>query len=902
MCLRTLCVMALAVALVLMLPMAAFSQLTAEDIEALKERGKKEGWTFEVGENPATRRPLEQLAGTVMPDDWHKMGRFDPMESTDDLPVTFKYSEDWKYWPARDQGQCGSCWAFATMGAFEGCLRYKNGQGFQNLSEQHIMNCNRSGWDCGGGWWAFDYFEFREDECGRVGAVMEALVPYLGSSGYPCDCEVTRSWWIQDWAYVGDGPSSLPTVEQLKQAIYTYGPIAVGVHVEGLFGGSFAAYEGGVYNDCYSGVINHGVVLYGWDDTQGTEGIWYLRNSWGNDWGEGGMMRIEYGCCDVGTGAAYVVWAPPVDSDGDGWVDPDDNCPDDYNADQADGDGDWVGDLCDNCPDNPNYDQTDSDGDGLGDSCEVAVVAIDPAFHELNVPTDAEISVTFNYEMDETTLNESTFIVAGRLTSRYQGTYDYDSASKTATFYPSADYTCGDVITVLLTGDILTAFGATMEQDFCFSFTVIAESGKAAFAHETLYDTDNKPQSLVAADFNGDGHIDVATANNGGNSVTVLLNDGTGQLGSANDYSTGRSPAYLCTADFDRDGDLDLAVVNTGRLPQFQPSLSVLFNQGDGTFTGNPDEYPTDPEPTGVTAADLDGDGYADLVVAPSGTYRVSVYLNNGDATFADRVTYSVVDSPYRAAAADMDNDGDLDLIAMGGEPGFIRLLANNGLGQFPTTYYQWWYQWNETYTSLVLGDFDEDGFVDVAVTLHDSDSVRVMYNDGDLTCRGSAVFPAGERPKGVFAGDFDADGHLDLVVANSFSDDISVLLGAGDGTFTSHMTRDVGESPVAAFAADLDGDLSLDLVIANAGDNNVSVLTNGCCVGMRGNVDNDPEDLCNQDDLDYLIAWFYQGGPAPACMEEADVNGDDTVDPMDIAYLIDYLGGTGPAPVDCGD
>ncbi|NOY88246.1 MAG: hypothetical protein GXO93_02500, partial [FCB group bacterium] len=73
-----------------------------------------------------------------------------------------------------------------------------------------------------------------------------------------------------------------------------------------------------------------------------------------------------------------------------------------------------------------------------------------------------------------------------------------------------------------------------------------------------------------------------------------------------------------------------------------------------------------------------------------------------------------------------------------------------------------------------------------------------------------------------------------------------------------------------------------------------------GCCVGMRGNVDNDPDDKVNISDVMYLINYAFSGGPAPQCMEEADVNGDGSVNVVDINYLTNYMFEGGPAPVAC--
>ncbi len=91
--------------------------------------------------------------------------------------------------------------------------------------------------------------------------------------------------------------------DAIKQAIMTYGPVSVCCAVTEAFG----AYSRGVFNENDPDAeINHAVALVGWDDSQGTNGVWFLRNSWGSWWGEEGYMRIEYGVCKVGYAACYV--------------------------------------------------------------------------------------------------------------------------------------------------------------------------------------------------------------------------------------------------------------------------------------------------------------------------------------------------------------------------------------------------------------------------------------------------------------------------------------------------------------------------------------------------------------------------------------------------------------------
>ncbi|MBN2562949.1 MAG: hypothetical protein JXQ75_18655 [Phycisphaerae bacterium] len=282
---------------------ATFAQLSSGDIAALRAQGEEEGWTFTVVENPATAYSLDELCGLVEPEGWRDEAPFDPCTPRDDPPAYF----DWRNHssggcpPARNQGGCGSCWAFATVGPLECNILIQLGLTV-DLSEQWLVSCNSDGWSCGGGWWAHNYHEWKTDPCGGTGSVYEADFPYVAANAM-CSCPYPHDFVIDDWAFVGSS-GSVPSVSSMKQAILDHGPITVGVRANS----AMQAYGGGIFNGCSTGSINHGVVLVGWDNNQGSYGVWFMRNSWGTGWGEnGGYMRIPYGCSSIGYAACYVV-------------------------------------------------------------------------------------------------------------------------------------------------------------------------------------------------------------------------------------------------------------------------------------------------------------------------------------------------------------------------------------------------------------------------------------------------------------------------------------------------------------------------------------------------------------------------------------------------------------------
>ncbi|MDY7109093.1 MAG: C1 family peptidase, partial [Planctomycetota bacterium] len=213
--------------------------------------------------------------------------------------------------------------------------------------------------DCSGGWHT-DAFEFLKpdgetDPCGDSGAVPEADFPY-GNAELPCDCPYPHAAFLDTWFFVGV-PWEIATVEQIKQAIYERGPVATCVYAND----SFIAYNGGVFNDCEDHWINHVVVLVGWDDNEGTDGVWILRNSYGPGWGEDGYMRIEYGCSRIGYATCYLLLH---DCNGNGVPDEEDLA----NGTSQDCNENGIPDECDIADGT----SEDCNGNGIPDECDIA--------------------------------------------------------------------------------------------------------------------------------------------------------------------------------------------------------------------------------------------------------------------------------------------------------------------------------------------------------------------------------------------------------------------------------------------------------------------------------------------------------------------------------------------------
>lgn len=225
------------------------------------------------------------------------------------LPTAFNWCDQGGCAPVKDQGSCGSCWAFATTVPLEHLIRINDGVTV-DLSEQYLISCNSEGWGCNGGLWAHDYHQWKKVSGeSEAGAVLEADFPYRDSDT-ACNPPHDKAYKIASWEYVCGNAYCTPTTEQLKQAIYEHGPLTVSVCVNM----AFQFYNRGVFNGPGCRTLNHGVVLVGWDDN---EGCWIMQNSWGKSWGESGFMRIKYGVSGIGSEACYVTYGSSPEPDDD---------------------------------------------------------------------------------------------------------------------------------------------------------------------------------------------------------------------------------------------------------------------------------------------------------------------------------------------------------------------------------------------------------------------------------------------------------------------------------------------------------------------------------------------------------------------------------------------------------
>jgi Calx-beta domain/FG-GAP-like repeat/FG-GAP repeat len=352
-----------------------------------------------------------------------------------------------------------------------------------------------------------------------------------------------------------------------------------------------------------------------------------------------------------------------------------------------------------------------------------------------------------------------------------------------------------------------------------------------SFSPATSFPVGTNPQAVVTADFNNDGHLDLATANPGLNSVSVLLGDGTGGFGAAIDSAGTTNDAFerasVTVADFNNDGQLDLATVMYGYYEYSTfGRLDVRLGNGDGTF-----QSPTlvrAGSPLAVAAGDFNNDGKSDLVVTSDFQGEqgfVQVLLGNGLGGFT--TSGSGVGSNFDPvlAVGDLNGDDNLDAVAVAGEFGSdgAAFVGNGRGGLFAastfssTSYLPAW--------AVAVADFTRDGIPDLVVS---GGAVEIFTGLGDGTFDEPIVHSAnGYEHTGVAVADFNGDGQLDAVTSDADTGTVSALLGNGNGALTYTEAYAVGLSPSAIVVGDFNGDGRPDVATANAGSNTVSVLLN---------------------------------------------------------------------------
>jgi len=203
--------------------------------------------------------------------------------------------------PVKDQKQCGSCAAFATMALVETCFKKTTGV-FGDYSEQHLLDCgyNYQGLNNGcQGAAPHGYAKFLVDK--KPNMASEKDYPYKNTVG---TCPTTYKTFFQGASITGGYWTEQGSEDTLKKLVHENGAVSTGVFVDM----NFQNYKGGIFAGCGSGEPNHAVVVVGYGSENGVD-YWLIKNSWGTSWGEKGYMRLKRGAKQCGIGGTIITLA-----------------------------------------------------------------------------------------------------------------------------------------------------------------------------------------------------------------------------------------------------------------------------------------------------------------------------------------------------------------------------------------------------------------------------------------------------------------------------------------------------------------------------------------------------------------------------------------------------------------
>ncbi|MFN0253920.1 MAG: FG-GAP repeat domain-containing protein [Kofleriaceae bacterium] len=415
------------------------------------------------------------------------------------------------------------------------------------------------------------------------------------------------------------------------------------------------------------------------------------------------------------------------------------------------------------------------------------------------------------------------------------------------------------------------------------SVSILPNLGPSGFAPAVNVPMGDWALQVELADMDGDGDLDLLCANANSQTVLLRMNQGGLAFGPAITIAPGSSPYDVVAGDLDLDGDQDVVVAT------ISSGVRTYFNLGPGVFSPQT-TLPGSSATRFLTLADLDGDGDLDLVVSTFSS-SLGVRLNQGTGTFGPTASYLLPSVAGQVVATDLDGDGDRDLVIGDGGTfgtGNTFLLRNTGAGAFVTAPS---IPTGNGGMYVAAGDLDLDGDVDIVSSNRAARTVTVSMNLGALTFAPPTVLPVGEDPVGIAIGDLNGDGWLDLVSTDATASVVVEWLNRGGGEF--HQPEPIASSPGTAVTEVLDvtGDGRADVL------RSTSTPGGGLSIqrGMVGGVLAPVQELPGPSNAVSIGAWDF------------DADGDLDLGSLELGFLHRYenLGGGSfalPSVVDIGN
>ncbi|MFZ4057339.1 MAG: FG-GAP-like repeat-containing protein, partial [Ferruginibacter sp.] len=377
----------------------------------------------------------------------------------------------------------------------------------------------------------------------------------------------------------------------------------------------------------------------------------------------------------------------------------------------------------------------------------------------------------------------------------------------------------------------VVAFNGIYTDTTRFNLTVTKPNcGPGVFTGTTNVNVGTQPITVVLGDFNRDNKQDLVSADFQGGTISIRIGDGLGGFSGTTSLTGLFQPRAIAVADFNRDGAEDLAITSVA-------GVSIYNGNGIGGFNALP-VISNVSITNDITAADVNQDGFVDLLITAVSANGIELLLGNGNSGFAAPISISLGAgaSPQALDLGDFNNDGFVDVAVANSGLGTVAILLGNGNGTFTAAASL---TVGTGPSDIALGDFNGDGQIDLAIANNVSNNISIRLGAGNGTFTTADDIALGVKPYSIAAGDFNGDGRVDLIVANQDDGTLAIRLGTGTGTFTGTNTITL-PSPRGLVVGNFNGDGFQDIATTNFGSASISVrIGTGNSIQLQGNSQN---------------------------------------------------------------